>query len=257
MPIVRPEWITASIDAGEVLPVEDFALGQIQDPRDQRLDAFLQSHDDDPREDTEMMVDMAPEGDAEKEMAYLKNADQTPGSFIRSYFEHSRLHFIGTWKLRIEGFLQRQRNRGPKPARTGASRDSRPSAGWPWFAGDRQILHIDMDCFFASVALLTRPELRDVPFVVCHSSNRNGTAEISCANYPARRFGIRAGSFISSALEKCPALRVVPYQFQQYHEISEQVFGALCLTQRSRMAICLLGVRNSVELQRASRAGVV
>jgi len=81
-----------------------------------------------------------------------------------------------------------------------------------------------MDCFFASVAVLTRPELKDVPFVVCHSSNKNGTAEISCANYPARKLGIHAGMFISSAMEICPSLEVVPYHFQQYHEISEKAY---------------------------------
>ena len=111
--------------------MEDFALEQIQDPRDRRLDAFLMSHDD-PQEEAEMTVDMPPEGDAEKETAYFKNADLTPSAFIRSYFEHSRLHFIGTWKLRIEGFLQQQRNRGPKPAKTGASRKPRPNAARPY-----------------------------------------------------------------------------------------------------------------------------
>ena len=80
-----------------------------------------------------------------------------------------------------------------------------------------------MDCFFASVALLSRPELKEVPFVVCHSSKKDGTAEISCANYPARQSGIHAGMFISSAMKLCPQLEVVPYQFEQYHEISEKV----------------------------------
>ena len=32
---------------------------------------------------------------------------------------------------------------------------------------DRVILHCDLNCFFASVELLSRPELRDVPTAVC------------------------------------------------------------------------------------------
>ena len=34
-------------------------------------------------------------------------------------------------------------------------------------AQDRVILHCDMNGFFASVELLERPELRDVPMAVC------------------------------------------------------------------------------------------
>lgn len=84
-----------------------------------------------------------------------------------------------------------------------------------------------MDCFFASVAVLTKPELKDIPFAVCHSSNKNGTADISCPNYAARALGIHAGTFISTALEICPTLKVVPYEFEKYHEISEKVVSAM------------------------------
>ena len=32
---------------------------------------------------------------------------------------------------------------------------------------DRIILHCDLNCFYASVELLSHPELRDVPTAVC------------------------------------------------------------------------------------------
>lgn len=59
--------------------------------------------------------------------------------FQDTYFSASRLHFIGSWKARNEALLLGMINEGPKPAP--------PTRGLP-----RRIVHIDMDCFFASVA---------------------------------------------------------------------------------------------------------
>lgn len=223
----------ASIAAGKVLPVRDFALEQLQDDTIQRLDGFLNTVPDAkaPKRTTENAVQL--EGE-ERELAYFRNAALTPAAFIKSYFEHSRLHFIGTWKMRIEAFTLKHKHAGPKPIRTRTKASGYSIPEICQLGGERVILHIDMDCFFASVALLTRPELKEVPFVVCHSGNANSTAEISCANYPARKFGIHAGSFISSALELCPSLTVVPYQFQQYHEISEQAIAESCFFEIGR-----------------------
>ena len=60
-------------------------------------------------------------------------------AFQQTYFSASRLHFIGSWKARNEALLLGMVNEGPKP--------STPPRG-----GSRTIVHIDMDCFFASVA---------------------------------------------------------------------------------------------------------
>ena len=58
-----------------------------------------------------------------------------------------------------------------------------------------------MDAYFATVSLQDRPDLKDKPVAVCHSSS--GTGEISSANYIARKFGIRAGNnnFLSLKLQ--------------------------------------------------------
>lgn len=46
---------------------------------------------------------------------------------------------------------------------------------------------------------------------------------MSAANYEARAFGIKAGMRIGEAKQRCPNLLVVPYMFERYTEISEQV----------------------------------
>ena len=48
---------------------------------------------------------------------------------------------------------------------------------------ERVVLHVDMDCFFASVAAVGRPELAGRPLAVCHSNSGKGTGEVSSANY--------------------------------------------------------------------------
>lgn len=60
-------------------------------------------------------------------------------AFQDNYFSASRLHFIGSWKARNEALLLGMINEGPRP--------SAPPRG-----DSRTIVHIDMDCFFASVA---------------------------------------------------------------------------------------------------------
>lgn len=55
----------------------------------------------------------------------------------------------------------------------------------------RVVLHIDMDCFFVSVSLLSKPpHWKDEAVVVCHDSAANVSSScISSANYKARKLG--------------------------------------------------------------------
>lgn len=76
----------------------------------------------------------------------------------------------------------------------------------------RIIMHVDMDCFFASVAVRHRPELQRIPLAVAHSNHSAGHSEISCVNYVARRCGVRADMWMASARERCvhPAQATFP-----------------------------------------------
>ncbi|CAM9104148.1 unnamed protein product, partial [Phaeothamnion confervicola] len=89
----------------------------------------------------------------------------------------------------------------------------------------RVILHVDMDCFFVSVLLRHRPELRDKPVAVAHSTGeRAATSEVSSCNYPARCFGVCAGMFMGEARRRCPNLTVLRYDFKAYEEVSDAVY---------------------------------
>ena len=54
---------------------------------------------------------------------------------------------------------------------------------------DRVIFHCDLNCFFASVELLDKPALREVPVAVCGDpASRHGI--ILAKNAPAKRRGV-------------------------------------------------------------------
>eukprot|EP00892_Ulva_mutabilis_P005096 jgi/Ulvmu1/2959/UM149_0042.1 len=139
--------------------------------------------------------------------------------FLETYFRASRLHFIGTWRMRIEQMVRTEllhSGRSPAPSQAPASTPS-----------ERIIMHVDMDCFFASVAVRHRPELQGVPLAVAHSNYSAGHSEISCVNYVARRSGVRADMWMASARERCPDLVVIPYEFEAYQEVSEKMYRIL------------------------------
>ena len=81
------------------------------------------------------------------------------------------------------------------------------------------ILHVDMDAFYASVAIRDRPELRSVPVIV--GGGHRGV--VLSANYPARAFGVRSGMPGRRAHELCPqAVRVAP-DFADFDTVSRSV----------------------------------
>ncbi|XP_018418937.1 PREDICTED: DNA repair protein REV1 isoform X2 [Nanorana parkeri] len=98
-----------------------------------------------------------------------KTADS---NFISDFYSHSRLHHIATWKCEFTEFvrdLQTQSN-GIFPGRerlkklkTGTCVSSPPKC-------QKCIIHVDMDCFFVSVGIRHRPDLKGRPVAV--TSNR-------------------------------------------------------------------------------------
>lgn len=153
-------------------------------------------------------------------------------NFVKNYFKKSRLHFIGSWRSQLSVLVATARR-----VRSSACRDTllqvRP-APTATRTTTVVVMHVDMDCFFAQVALLRESDaVRSEPVVVAHGGNdisksRNGRgSEISCANYPARRFGIRAGMGVVSAQKLCPNLRVLNYRFEETLRISKLFYETL------------------------------
>jgi DNA polymerase-4 len=86
----------------------------------------------------------------------------------------------------------------------------------------RQILHVDMDAFYASVEERDAPELRGKPLLVGGSSRRG---VVLAASYAARPSGVRSGMPMGQALRLAPEAIVVPPRMHRYAEVSAEVFA--------------------------------
>ena len=142
--------------------------------------------------------------------------------FIEGYYKHSRLHHLSTWKSELRTLVMEAQEKAEsgmsstlealrKPTFDNVSmrgehlnmrnspkkRKGKSKAGFVDDQNERVIMHCDFDCFFVSVGLVSRPELRGKPVVVCHSQGVQGgtssTSEIASCNYEARKFGVRNG----------------------------------------------------------------
>jgi DNA polymerase-4 len=85
----------------------------------------------------------------------------------------------------------------------------------------RQIIHVDMDAFFASVEQLDDPRLRGKPVIVGGPSKRS---VVSAASYEARPFGVHSAMPLAEAMRRCPHAIVRPVRHKRYAEVSHQVF---------------------------------
>lgn len=86
----------------------------------------------------------------------------------------------------------------------------------------RAILHCDLNNFFASVEMLKRPELRNVPMAVSGDQNkRHGI--ILAKNQMAKKFGIYTPETVYSAMKKCPQLILVKPHYEEYVKYSKLV----------------------------------
>ena len=213
-PVVRPEWVVDSVAAGKLLQVCSYLIERDAPagpgPRQQRLHG-ARARSPGLRE----ALDTAAEARGRcKVLQRGTMSTREDPDYVKHFFEASRLSFIGSWQDRWEALL--------RSLPEGASRPSLEPTDSGRGAG-RSIIHVDMDCYFASVATLQNPAARGRPLAVSHSGAA-GSGEIASANYEARAFGLRAGMRMDEARGLCPDLVVMPYTFDAYERVSEEIY---------------------------------
>src|SRR3954466_9442783 len=93
----------------------------------------------------------------------------------------------------------------------------------PAIAGDDTgctVLHVDMDAFYASVELRSRPELIGTPVIVGGLGSRS---VVLSATYEARAFGVHSAMPMMRARRLCPQATVIPPSHGVYDEASRGV----------------------------------
>ncbi|EPS37546.1 hypothetical protein H072_8779 [Dactylellina haptotyla CBS 200.50] len=132
--------------------------------------------------------------------------------FLTKYYSESRLHHLSQWKSDLKAHFQSLTSQTARRAKVSSS-------------SHRYILHVDFDCFFASVSSKTRPDLNGKPIGVGHSAGPS--SEIASCNYVARESGVKNGMWMKQASELCPNLIILPYDFPAYETASKAFYTVL------------------------------
>ncbi|OBS26813.1 hypothetical protein FPOA_00756 [Fusarium poae] len=145
----------------------------------------------------------------------IRKSSTANPDFLKQFYSESRLHHLSTWKAELKSRMQRL---AIEKGQSTLNAKKRPNPR-------RYVIHVDFDSFFCAVSLKKKPEFITKPAVVAHSTGSG--SEIASCNYPAREFGVKNGMWMKSALELCPDLKVLPYDFPAYEEASRLFYESI------------------------------
>ena len=145
-PVVKTDWIHACIEAQRLLDWRKFLLFDRVPANQRRIDL--------PKE-CEQKTIMTSDSSLDLNNPHIKSLVCTAPGFIEKFFSSSRLHHLSTWKADLSDFVRSEMQRLNKTYK----RNDQNSI----------IMHVDMDCFFASVVLRQSPHLKNKPVVIAHS----------------------------------------------------------------------------------------
>ena len=104
--------------------------------------------------------------------------------FVEKFFRKSRLSFIANMKVKMQEYLESIKE-NTEHTFTGRSL-LRGQASSQVETLEPVLIHIDTDCFFVSVAIRNRPDLKDKPVAVCSNLNakrKNQDPKLDLMNY--------------------------------------------------------------------------
>lgn len=100
----------------------------------------------------------------------------------------------------------------------------------------RIILHIDMNCFFASCEIAENPELLKKPVVIAHDDPFQRSIVLT-ASYVARSYGIKTTMQVREAFQLCKDIIIIEPDMDLYVSYSEKFYQyLLTITKKVEMA---------------------
>lgn len=107
-----------------------------------------------------------------KSKAFAKTARDD--NFILEFYNNSRLHHLSTMSIKLKNFVRDLRDKTIHefPGRERLKEWKATHMQNETFDANEEkcIMHIDLDCFFVSVGIRSRPELRGLPVAVAHAT---------------------------------------------------------------------------------------
>jgi len=91
-------------------------------------------------------------------------------------------------------------------------------------------MHVDLDYFYAQCEENRNPDIRGKPVVVCvYSGRTEESGVVSTANYPARKYGVKAGIPITRAKKLLESVNTtfLPMNRPLYEQVSDRIMEIL------------------------------
>ena len=85
----------------------------------------------------------------------------------------------------------------------------------------RDIIHIDMDAYYAAVEQRDFPQYRNKPVVVGGNPEQRGV--VATCSYEARQYGIHSAMPCAQAIRLCPSAIFLRPRFEIYRNVSQQI----------------------------------
>uniref|UniRef100_A0A1I7T7I1 DNA repair protein REV1 n=1 Tax=Caenorhabditis tropicalis TaxID=1561998 RepID=A0A1I7T7I1_9PELO len=215
---IKADWITESIAARKPLDYRDFLIYEKGSQEKGQMKQFLSSS---------VPQDTGITTTSTSSNMFL---DARNPNFIRDYYARSRLHLISTLAQDMKDFVANLKMEGKMTKRCFPEEEliQMGQKQTSSYLGN-VIFHVDLDCFFVSVAVRDRNDLKVKEVAITHSKGTisNSMSEIASCSYAARNCGVKNGMLMRDALQRCPQLTLLPYQFDDYVQVSRQIYHIL------------------------------
>ncbi|CAH1107539.1 unnamed protein product [Psylliodes chrysocephalus] len=247
-PIVKPSWITESINYGKLLDYRRYLLYTNQSKTQPKIDFPIieKNNNQEVAEPTNK--------------AATKTASDP--NFLEEFYNNSRLHLISTLGAEFKHLVGQMREKSDGIFVGKQKLLALKTNSNLLLIQNTVIMHIDMDCFFVSVSLRKRPDLKGKPVAITHARNgqltnvkpdqkanreqefslyserlpigvtsrvdkidtNSSLSEIASCSYEARQCGIKNGMFLGQAVKLCPELKTLPYDFEGIKSVSHSLY---------------------------------